>query len=79
MNDQNVHEITLNQPIFNGFSSYNNAKEIQYNIKDAEEYYKFRKGEILLSAIESYLNLFEAQNILNSKSQDKKTLKNYYN
>lgn len=23
MNDQNVHEITLNQPIFNGLSSYN--------------------------------------------------------
>jgi len=43
INDQDVKQLNFTQPIFSGFSSYNNAKEIKYNIKSAEEYYKSKK------------------------------------
>jgi outer membrane protein TolC len=72
INDQNVKQLNFTQPIFNGFSSYNNAKEIGYNIKSAEQYYKLKKFEILLQATESYLNLFKAQNLVSLKTQDEK-------
>ena len=75
INDQDVKQLNFTQPIFSGFSSYNNAKEIKYNIKSAEEYYKSKKFEILLSATESYLNLFKAKNLVNLKSQDEENTK----
>jgi outer membrane protein len=75
INDQDVKRLNFTQPIFSGFSSYNNAKEIGYNIKSAEEYYKSKKFEILLSATESYLNLFKAKNLVSLKTQDEKNTK----
>lgn len=75
INDQDVKQLNFTQPIFSGFSSYNNAKEIKYNIKSAEEYYKSKKFEILLSATESYLNLFKAKNLVNLKTQDEENTK----
>ena len=74
-NDQGVASLNFTQPIFSGFSSYNNAKEIKYNIKSAEEYYKSKKFEILLSATESYLNLFKAKNLVNLKTEDEENTK----
>jgi len=75
INDQDVKQLNFTQPIFSGFSSYNNAKEIKYNIKSAEEYYKSKKFEILLSATESYLNLFKAKNLVNLKTGDEENTK----
>ena len=75
INDQDVKQLNFTQPIFSGFSSYNNAKEIGYNIKSAEEYYKSKKFEILLSATESYLNLFKAKNLVSLKKQDEENTK----
>jgi outer membrane protein TolC len=73
--DQGVTRLNLNQPIFNGFSSYNNSKEIKYRIKSAEQYYKSKKFEILLSATESYLKLFQAQKLVSLKTQDEENTK----
>ncbi len=75
MNDQDVKQLNFTQPIFSGFSSYNNAQEIKYNIKSATEYYKSKKFEILLTAAESYLNLFKAKNLVNLKTEDEENTK----
>ncbi len=75
MEDQDVKQLNFTQPVFSGFSGYNNAKEIGYNIKSAEQYYKSKKFEILLGATESYLNLFKAKSLVSLKIQDEENTK----
>ena len=70
MNDQDVKQLNFTQPIFDGFKSYNYTKEIGYNIKSAENYYRFKKDEILLEAVGGYLNLFKARELLKIKTDN---------
>ena len=70
MNDQNVKQLNFTQPIFSGFSSYNNFKEIKYSISSAESFYLSKESEILLAAIESYLNLYRAVRFVDIKEED---------
>lgn len=70
MNDQDVKQLNFTQPIFDGFKSYNYTKEIGYNIKSAENYYRFKKDEVLLEAVGSYLNLFKARELLKIKTEN---------
>lgn len=70
INDRDVRQIDLVQPVFNGFQSYNKAKEINSNIKSAEEYYKNRRNEILIEALTSYLNLYKFRTISSLKTEN---------
>lgn len=70
MNDQNVKKVSLSQPLFDGFQSYNYSKEIGYDIKAADSYYKAKKDEIMLEGVVAYLNLFKAKELLKIKTDN---------
>jgi adhesin transport system outer membrane protein len=74
-NDKGVAKINFTQPIFNGFSSYNNSKKIKFNIKAAQEEFESKKFGILLEATEAYLNLFKVRNLLRLKNEDEENTK----
>lgn len=67
--NQDVKQINLIQPLFNGFTSVNKSKEIQSDIKQAQFYYQFKKDEIFLKTITSYINLFRSANLVNLRKK----------
>ena len=70
INDQNVKQLVLNQPIFSGFSGYHKLK--QANFEQKAQFYEFiaRKNDILLKSIKSYLDLFKYRTLIISKNQN---------
>lgn len=70
MTDQDVKELNFTQPLFNGFQSFNKVKEVSYNIKQAEEYYKNKQNEILFSVTEAFLKLYNVRKIFALKEKN---------
>lgn len=70
MTDQDYKQVSITQPIFDGFKSYNYSKEIDYNIKAATYYYKAVRNEVLLQGVSAYLNLYKSQELLKLKEQN---------
>jgi len=61
--DDKSRTLSINQPIFDGFSSVAKVAQSNYQTKSANHNLKFRKNEIALQVSESYLNILKYKKI----------------
>lgn len=61
--DDKSRTLSINQPIFDGFSIVAQVAQSNYQTKSANHNLKFRKNEIALQVSESYLNILKYKKI----------------